>query len=305
MISSGVKTYGIVRSDSRRATESSDFEVAKLGLAGAKLFSCHDWSCDALESILATAQPTTVIHLAAGGVSSGGRDVTALLKANVDLTVNLFRAADRACRPIILHAGSCFEYADFGEQDVDESSPVHPFSLYGATKSASVQLAIGLAHELDLRHVVLRLFGLYGPSESPRRLVPTLIRNLSQGRATPLSPGTQVRDLMFVEDVASAYMAALQNLDSLENNGVYNICTGQGHSIRQVGESIADEMNQPRSLLRWDTLPARSGEPERIVGNGSRFQQATGWQPQHDLRSGIRQTIRALVPTASPLRRAA
>lgn len=305
MIAQGVQTYGIVRSESRRATELSDFEVAKLGLAGARLFACHDFSCDELEMILDAAQPATVIHLAAGGVSSGARDVAALLKANVDLTVNLFRAAERTVRPILLHTGSCFEYADCGEQDVDELSPIHPFSLYGATKSASVQLAIGLAHELDLRHVVLRLFGLYGPSESPRRLVPTLIRNLSEGKATPLSPGTQVRDLMFVDDVASAFVAALQNLELLENNAVYNICTGQGHSIRQVGELIADEMKQPHALLRWDTLPARSGEPERIVGNGSRFQEATGWRPQHDLRSGIRQTIRALVPAASPLRRAA
>lgn len=266
---------------------------------------CHQFSCDELERVLNVAQPETVIHLAAAGVSAGGRDVSTLLKANVDMTVNLLRAAERAGRPIIVHAGSCFEYADCGDEDIDEQSPIHPFSLYGATKSASVQLAIGLARELELRLVVLRLFGIYGEGEASQRLVPTLIRNLAEWRPTPLSHGAQVRDLMLVDDMAAAYIAALENFDSLENESVYNVCTGQGHTVRQIGELIADQMQRPQSLLQWSALPARQGEPARIVGDGTRFAEATGWQPAHDLQAGIRRTIQALIEPASTLRRAA
>jgi nucleoside-diphosphate-sugar epimerase len=214
-------------------------------------------------------------------------------------------AAERSVRPVVIHAGSCFEYADAGRDDLSEDCPTHPFSLYGATKSASVHLAVGLAIELQLRLVVLRLFGVYGASESAERFVPTVIRNLSAGQAMALTPGTQQRDLMLVDDMAQAFVAALANLESLENLGIYNICTGRATTIRQVGDTLAQEMGCPASLLEWGALPPRPGEPDRIVGDGSRFQIATGWRPQHDLRSGLRRTIQALATQTPALRRSA
>ncbi len=177
--------------------------------------------------------------------------------------------------------------------------------MYGATKSASVHLAIGLAIELQLRLVVLRLFGVYGASEAPERFVPTVIRNLSAGQAMALTPGTQQRDLMLVDDMADGLVTALANLESLENLAIYNLCTGTSSSIRQVGDLIAQEMRCPSSLLEWGALPARVGEPDRIVGDGSRFHQATGWKPKHDLRTGLRLTIQALATQVPALRRAA
>lgn len=274
-------------------------------LTGVELVACETASVEELTQLLDEVQPQAIVHLAAAGVSSRDRNLSNLLTTNVDLTVNLMIAAERSVRPIFVHVGSCFEYADNGSANLTESSATHPFSLYGASKSASVHLAIGLAIELQLRLVVLRLFGVYGATEAPERFVPAVIRNLAAGHAMALTPGTQQRDLMLVDDMADAFAAALANMESLENLAVYNICTGQASTIRRVGELIAEEMQCPASLLEWGAMPARAGEPDRIVGDGSRFELATGWRPKHDLRSGLRQTIQALVPQWTDVRRAA
>ncbi len=186
LIEQGVHTSGLIR-----AQDAPALAIARAArqhdLQGVSLIPCQSNSVDELTCILDEVQPHAIIHLAAAGVSSRDRNLANLLASNVDLTVNLMLAAERSVRPIIVHVGSCFEYADNGLVDLTENSPTHPFSLYGASKSASVHLAVGLAIELQLRLVVLRLFGVYGPSEAPDRFVPAVIRNLAAGQAMALN----------------------------------------------------------------------------------------------------------------------
>ena len=298
-----MRTSGLVRAHGA-PTRALARAGRERSLPGVTMVPCHSASVEELTHILDEVRPHAIIHLAAAGASQRDRQVANLLKTNVDLTVNLMLAAERSVRPIIVHVGSCFEYADGGSADLTETSPTQPFSLYGASKSASVHLAIGLAIELQLRLVVLRLFGVYGAGESPDRFVPAVIRNLAAGQAMALTPGTEQRDLMLVDDMADAFATALNHMELLENLGIYNICTGRATTFRLVGETIAQEMKCPASLLEWGAMPPRVGEPDRIVGDGSRFTAATGWRPKHDLRSGLRRTIQALVPQIPALRRA-
>lgn len=304
LVEQGLRISGLIRAQGSPALAIARAQRQR-PLNGVELVTCETSTVEELARLLDDVQPQAIIHLAAAGVSTRDRNLSNLIATNVDLTVNLMLAAERSVRPIFVHVGSCFEYADCGEANLTERSPTHPFSLYGASKSASVQLAIGLAIELQLRLVVLRLFGVYGPTEAPERFVPAVIRNLAAGHAMALTPGTQQRDLMFIDDMADGFAAALANMESLENLAVYNICTGDAVTIRQVGESIAEEMHCPASLLEWGAMPLRAGEPQRIVGDGSRFNLATGWRPQHDLRSGLRRTIQALAPQIAAQRRAA
>lgn len=299
-----MRTSGLIRAQGAPALAITRAQRQQ-PLAGVELVTSETSSVDELTQVLDQVRPQAIIHLAAAGVSARDRKPMNLIAANVELTTNLLLAAERSVRPIFIHAGSCFEYADNGSADLNERSPTHPFSLYGASKAASVQLAVGLAIELQLRLVVLRLFGVYGATEAPERFVPSVIRNLAAGQAMALTPGTQQRDLMVVDDMAEAFSAALSNMESLENLNIYNVCTGYASTIRQVGELLAEEMQCPASLLEWGAMPPRAGEPDRIVGDGSRFQAATGWQPRHDLRSGLRHTIRALAPQIPALRRTA
>ncbi len=254
-----------------------------------------DFSIPALATVLSEVQPDLVIHLAAAGVTGGGQDLDQLLAVNVDFTLNLIRAAATTCRPRILHTGSCFEYAATSDAALTEQHPIAPFSFYGASKAASVHLATTLARQLDLPLIVLRLFGVYGPSEAASRLIPSLVRELLANRPIQLTSGQQERDLLFEDDAAEAILSASLQFDTFPQHAVFNVGSDVATRIRDVGDMVATELNRPAALLCWGARPPRVGEPLRIVANSQPFRALTGWQPRHDLHSGIRRTVSAAV----------
>ncbi|MEZ6137469.1 MAG: NAD-dependent epimerase/dehydratase family protein [Pirellulaceae bacterium] len=284
LIDLGVSVFGVVRAHASQPLPEP---------TQTKLFPCATFDCAELEAIIRAARPDAVVHLAAAGVSAEVERAD-VMRANVDLTLNLVTAASLNKIPVI-HTGSCFEYADAGIKKLDETALVAPFNWYGATKAASVQLAIGLSRELNSQLVVLRLFGVYGPGESERRFVPYLIRSLQRGKTVALTSGLQQRDLTYVGDIAEAYVHALSHWDRLENHTIYNVCSERSTTIRLVGVQVAQQLQRPQEMLRWGALPGRPGEPAHIVGNCARFRHATGWVAQHDLETGLQKTIEAYI----------
>jgi UDP-glucose 4-epimerase len=260
-------------------------------VTGLRFYECDLSNVASLTRLLCEIRPELIVHLAAAGVSDGMTDAEVLLRGNVELTVNLIHAAVEAGCLAFIHTGSCFEYGDVGRRRLTEHDLVAPFSLYGHTKAASVQLALGLARQFRLRLVVFRPFGVYGPGEAPRRLLPQLLSQLLAGKPIELTDGLQVRDLTFVDDVADAFVVAAHQFDQLENLSIYNVCSGEGRTVREVAEAVADLLERPRELLRWGARPNRLEEPRYIVGDPSRFAAATGWQHRHDFALGLRCTV--------------
>ncbi len=80
---------------------------------------------------------------------------------------------------------------------------------------------------------------------------------------------------MLVDDAASAIVSAMRSFESLDNHGIYNVCTGVASSIRQVGEMIAEEMASPKTLLEWGAL--HRAMANRIASSGTLH---ASWQPQ-------------------------
>lgn len=262
-----------------------------LGLSGLDVTEVEGYTPDELRAAFAVC-PDVVFNLASAGVA-GGLDPDEIVGGNVTLTLNLLRAAGEVGVRRFVHTGSCFEYAAVpsGERMTEDSAAV-PWSVYGAAKLAAVHLARTVAVSFKVPLVVLRLFGVFGPGEAPRRLVPFLIDRLWRGEAVDLTPGTQVRDLLYVEDAAEAFAVAA-DADVGDDGRIYNICSDVPVAVREVGETAAKLLSASPALLRWGALTPRSEEPPWIVGNGSRFKSATGWQPEHDLTSGLRATIAA------------
>jgi UDP-glucose 4-epimerase len=108
-----------------------------------------------------------------------------------------------------------------------------------------------------------------------------------------LTGGEQQRDLLHVDDIAGALLAAARS-QHLKAFAAYNVCSGQPVRIREVGEVAARLMDKPQSLLQWGKLPYRSDEPMWVVGDPTRFQQATSWRPKMNLTEGIRNMVAAL-----------
>lgn len=280
LIDEGCEVFGLVRAGGsrRRIDRLPQLQTIE-----------YDDSTDELSAtLLKDCAPDVVFHLAAYGVQPGANDVEQMLRGNVDLTVQLLRAAAVAPGCRFIHTGSCFEYGR-AECDVPmtEDFPTQPFSLYGETKLASVHWVRTLAPRLGVPSAILRPFAVYGPGEAPARLLPSLLSALREGRPLDLTPGEQRRDWLFIDDVVNAYLCAAA-LDTASLNGtVWNVCSGEPVSVRQFGETLARLVGASPELLRWSRLAYRPEEPMWIVGSNHRFCTATGWRPQFSLEQGL------------------
>lgn len=260
------------------------------GLSGLDVVEVGGYTADELRAAFAK-KPEVVFNLASTGVA-GKADPDDLVAGNVTLMLNLLRAAGEVGVRRFVHTGSCFEYAAVPAGELmTESSPAVPWSVYGAAKLASVHLARTAAVMWKVPLVVLRLFGVYGPGEAPKRLVPYLIDRLRKGEASDLTPGTQVRDLLYIDDAADAFTSVADHTGVGDDGRIFNVCTGVPVAVRQVGETMARLLGAPQELLRWGAIPPRTEEPPWIVGDGTAFRTATGWHPKHDLTAGLRAAI--------------
>jgi UDP-glucose 4-epimerase len=246
-----------------------------------------------LESKLRGAAAEVVFHLASYGVQPGHSDLVSMVEGNVSILLRLLRAAAGWPLRRFVHTGSCSEYG-YPQREgalIAETHPIGPKSLYGAAKAASVLCGNALASSLGVPFVTLRLFGAFGTREAPQRLVPYLISGLLNDQAVDLTGGEQVRDLLFEDDVVSAFLAAATS-EGLKSGEVYNVCSSRPTRIREMGEIVADAVAKPRDLLHWGERPYRSDEPMWLVGDNCRFRQATGiWSPKVTLHEGVRRMV--------------
>ena len=247
---------------------------------------------DALAIGMRAAAPEVLINLAAAGVALAARTPRAMLEGGPGFLGGLLSAATMAPPRRILHAGSWLEYGPTEKgRPVDENHPLRPDSAYGGAKAAATVFGQALAGQMGLPFTTLRLFHVYGPDEAPTRLTAMLRGRLTRGESCRLTGGEQVRDMLYVEDVANAFVAAA-TAESL-SEPIYNICTGTGVTVRSFAERIASGLGASPELLRFGDLPYRSDETMWMVGDGGRFQRDTGWRARYDLDAGIAATLAA------------
>ncbi len=244
-------------------------------------------------AVVEKLRPDHLVHLA--WYAEHGRFWTAPENADwVAATLRLlaFFAASGGLRAVL--AGSCAEY-DWGQdyercRELDgpggPATPTRPSTMYGVAKHAAhgVSEAYALASGVSLAWA--RVFLLYGPGEDPRRLVPSVARALLAGQPAETTDGTQVRDLMHVEDVAAGIVALL----SSGVEGPVNVASGEGVAIRTVLELLAEACERPE-LLRLGALPRREGEPHRLVAATERLREEVGFSARISLPDGLRRSV--------------
>src|SRR5581483_10458525 len=246
---------------------------------------------DKLRKALAGLSPEIVFHLASYGVQAPDRDGEQLIEGNIRLTAHLLQAVAGSPLRTFLFAGSCSEYGppEAHGRLMAEDHPLRPTSVYGAAKAAAELYGNALAGQLKVPFTTLRLFNVYGPGEGPYRLIPFIMDHLLRYQPAELTGGEQVRDFLHCDEVASALIAAASA--DLHPHHAYNVCSGQPATVREAGELAADALGKPRALLQWGKRPYRNDEPMWVVGDNTKFHEATGWQPHMDLRTGIRRMI--------------
>lgn len=236
-----------------------------------------------LDGVLKAARPEAVLHLA-WYAKPEDYLVSAENMSSLAMTSSLVRTVlARGCRKFV-GVGTCLEYADI-DRLRREDDPPDPVSLYASCKVAAwfVLRALGAAFGAEVSWG--RIFHLHGPTESASRLLPWIASQLRRGLPAELSDGHQIRDHLHVSDVAAGLVTLMQP----GATGVYNVCSGEPVTLRQVAEIVGRALGREQ-LLRFDARPHRPGEVMFLAGDSRRLR-ALGWQPRHTLESGIRDTF--------------
>lgn len=187
----------------------------------------------------------------------------------------------------LVTAGTCAEY-DWTSQSpfVENSTPMRPQTLYGASKFA-LGLALGeFAKASNISFASGKIFFPFGGNEQPNRLLPSVIRALLKNEAAKTSHGNQIRDFMYVENIAEAFVELLES----KAEGIVNIASGKGFKLREIIEIIAALIGRPE-LLQIGAIPALPNDPPEIFASIRRLQNEVNYRKQLDLASRLKDTV--------------
>jgi nucleoside-diphosphate-sugar epimerase len=237
-----------------------------------------------LEAVVDAAEATHLLHLAWYAVPSLYWEAPENLRW-FDASLRLLeRFAVRGSRAVL--AGSCAEYDwSFGFCS-ERVTPLAPTTLYGGCKHALQSVAGLLSERLGLGFAWGRIFYLYGPGEHPARLVPSITCALIRGERAPCTVGTQVRDFLHVDDVASAFVRLLES----SVGGPVNIASGRPLAVRDLLQRIGVTVGAPE-LLDFGALPPRPNEPPVLLADVRRLTEEVGWEARRTLQEGIEETV--------------
>lgn len=253
-------------------------------LKAATLVRCDLHDGDAVRKLAAATQPETALHLA--WYAETGKYWQA--RENLDcvrMTLSLAQAlADAGCTRFV-GTGSCAEYDwDYGIL-TEDVTPLRPRSLYGICKNATREILQAFCAKAGMGFAWARVFLLYGPMESKERLIPYVILSLLKGETAKCTQGEQMRDFLYVEDVASAMWAVAKS----DFSGPVNVGSGQAIKVRTVVETIA-RLLQREGQLALGALPTDPQEPPLLQADDHRLQSVVGWKPAFTFEEGLLKT---------------
>ena len=234
-----------------------------------------------------------VCHLAALiGIPYSYVAPVAYVNTNVTGTLNVLEACKRHEVSRLVHISSSEVYGTAQYVPIDEKHPLVGQSPYSATKIGADQLADSYWRSFELPVVTIRPFNTFGPRQSARAIVPTIISQALSQDVVRLGNLDPVRELNFVRDTASGMMAALRaDADSVLGE-VINLGCGDGRSVRDVVQAV--EQILERDLVvetDKDRIRPEKSEVMRLESNPKKASQLMGWKSQTSFEDGLAQTI--------------
>ncbi len=210
---------------------------------------------------------------------------------NVKGTLNVLQAArdHEVERILVTSTSEVYGTAQF--VPITESHPKQPQSPYSATKIGADSISDSFYRSFDLPVTIVRPFNTYGPRQSARAVIPTIISQLLSGKdEIKLGDITPTRDLLYVNDTVKGFLA-ISNCDDLIGEEV-NIATQSEISIGNLAQEMIDQIN-PKAKIVTDNNRLRPAKSEvfRLFGSNEKLRKYTTWEPEYDLKSGLKKTI--------------
>lgn len=237
-----------------------------------------------------------VLHLAALiAIPYSYHSPDTYVDTNIKGTLNVLQAARELGVKRVIHTSTSEVYGTARFVPITEEHPLQGQSPYSATKIAADQLAYSFYASFGLPVVIARPFNTYGPRQSARAVIPTIITQIAKGqRQIKLGAVSPTRDFNFVQDTVAGFIAMLNSDQGLGE--VVNLGSNFEISIGDTARLIAEVMNAEIEILTDEArLRPENSEVERLWAGNAKAKELFGWEPEYGGREGFK---RGLAETA-------
>ncbi|SCZ78707.1 MULTISPECIES: NAD-dependent 4,6-dehydratase LegB [Pseudobutyrivibrio] len=236
-----------------------------------------------------------VFHLAALiAIPFSYHSPDAYVDTNIKGTLNILQAARDLGTKRVLVTSTSEVYGTAQYVPIDEKHPYQGQSPYSATKIGADRLAESFYRSFDLPVTIVRPFNTFGPRQSARAVIPTIITQLLAGKEEiKLGSLTPTRDFNYVKDTANGFIAMYESDKTIGQE--INIATQKEISIGQLAEELIRQINpNARIICDEDRLRPEKSEVNRLLGSNEKILQLTDWKPQYTFEQGLAETIEFL-----------
>jgi len=240
----------------------------------------------------AMSDSSSVFHLAALiGIPFSYISPLAYIRTNVEGTYNVLESAKNLDLQDILITSTSETYGTAQYVPIDEKHPLVGQSPYSASKIASDQLAISYYNSFDLPIKIVRPFNTFGPRQSARAIIPTIIGQiLNSSKEIKVGNLLPTRDLTYVKDTVSGFLSIYKS-DKLYGQ-VTNIGMSKEISIGDLINKIINLMGVSIKIIKDENrIRPNKSEVDQLLCDNKKLTTYTNWQPQYELESGLKETI--------------
>jgi NAD dependent epimerase/dehydratase len=210
---------------------------------------------------------------------------------NINGTLNICQAAKENGNIRVIHTSTSEVYGTAQYMPIDEKHPLQPQSPYSASKIAADAMAMSFHNAFDLPVTIARPFNTYGPRQSARAVIPTIITQIANGiKEIKLGDISPTRDFNYVEDICRGFLAIAENNQTIGET--INIGSNTEISIGNTFDLIKELMNSNVTLIvDEERIRPEKSEVFRLCCDNTKMQKLTGFKPQITVREGLKKTI--------------
>jgi NAD dependent epimerase/dehydratase len=210
---------------------------------------------------------------------------------NIKGTLNVLQSARKLDLEKVLITSTSEVYGTAQYVPIDEKHPFQGQSPYSATKIGADRLAESFYRSFGLPVTIVRPFNTYGPRQSARAVIPTIITQLLAGSMEiKLGSLDPTRDFNYVKDTTNGFVEIVKSDQTIGEE--INIATGVEISIGEMAQELISQINpQAKIVCENERLRPNKSEVNRLLGSNKKILKSTNWQPQYDLAKGLSETI--------------
>lgn len=210
---------------------------------------------------------------------------------NIKGTLNVLQAARKWQTKRVLVTSTSEVYGTAQYVPIDEKHPLQGQSPYSATKIGADRLAESFYRSFQLPVTIVRPFNTYGPRQSARAVIPTIITQLLAGKTEiKLGSLTPTRDFNYVKDTVQGFISIFESEKTVGEE--INIATQKEISIGRLAEELIQQINpNARIVCDGERLRPEQSEVNRLLGSNEKLLQMTDWKPRYSLEEGLANTI--------------